>query len=120
MKKLAYLFSAMLLLIGCDDTAYVERIVLVNPTDYNLLVDVRRASDRSWIGLGTAKANGETEKQEVIDMGATWVFRFNYAGEEVGEDRISRSDLVGSGWRYEIPERVGEALKEKGYAPSME
>jgi hypothetical protein len=107
------------LLGGCDDVSHVERIVLVNPTDYDVLVDVKGADETAWLGLGVAKRDSETLVQQVIDQGETWVFRFSYVREELGEDRVSRSDLVRNRWRYEIPERLGEILKQKGYAPSV-
>lgn len=119
MKKLSLLVSILILLGACDNVSYVERVVLVNPTEYDVLVDVRSADGKSWLGLGIAKRDSETLVQEVIDQGETWVFRFSYVGEHLGQDRISRSDLVRNRWRYEIPERVGETLKEKGYAPSI-
>jgi len=119
MRRLALFLSVLLLLGACNDVSYVERVFLVNPTDYNLLVDVRGADGTSWLSLGIARRNIESVNQDVIDLGDTWVFRFSYAGEELGEDRISRSDLVRNRWRYEIPERVGEIPKEKGYAPSI-
>lgn len=119
MRRLAFVLCVLLVLSGCNGVSYVERIVLVNPTDYSVLVDVKGADDSSWLSLGIANRNAETVNQEVIDMGEAWVFRFSYAGEELGEDGISRSDLVRNRWRYEIPQRVGEILKEKGYAPSI-
>jgi hypothetical protein len=119
MTRLTCLLLLIVLLGGCDDVSQVERIVLINPTEYDLLVDVRSADEASWLGLGIAKRKAETVRQEVIDQGETWVFRFSYVGEKLAEDRISRSDLVGNRWRYEIPERFGQILKEKGYAPSI-
>lgn len=41
MRRLALFLSVLLLLGACNDVSYVERVFLVNPTDYNLLVDVR-------------------------------------------------------------------------------
>lgn len=118
MRRLTFVLCVLLLLSGCNGVSYVERIVLVNPTEYNVLVEVKGADDTSWLNLGIANRNAETAKEEVIDQGETWVFRFRYI-EDAGEDRISRSDLVRNRWRYEIPQRVGEILKEKGYAPSI-
>lgn len=118
MRKLAFVLCLLLLLGGCDNASYVERIVLVNPNDYNVLVDVKGANDTSWLALGIANRNAETVKEEVLDQGETWLFRFRYVSE-AGEDRVSRADLVRNRWRYEIPKRVGEILKEKGYAPSI-
>ena len=119
MRKLLLLLPLLFLLGSCDDVTYVERVVLVNPTDYQVLVDVKGAADSSWQGLGIAKRQSETLVQEVIDQGDTWIFRFSYVGEAAGEDRISRSSLMRERWRYQIPERIGELLKEKGYAPSV-
>jgi hypothetical protein len=120
MRKLACLLSITLLFAACDDVSYVERLVLVNPTDYNVLVDAKGGDGASWLPLGIANRNAETVKEELIDMGPTWVFRFSYAGEQLSQDPISRRDLVRRRWRYEIPERVGQSLKEKGYAPSYQ
>lgn len=119
MKKMSFYICVLFLLADCRGSSYVERIVLANPTDYNVRVYVKGADDNSWLSLGIAQRNEETQVQEVIDQGGTWVFRFEYVGEELGEDRVSRSDLVGNRWRYEIPLRVGEMLREKGYAPSI-
>ncbi len=118
MTKLACLVSAMLLLAACDDVSYVERLVLVNPTDYSVLVDVKGEDDTSWLPLGIADRNIETVNEKLVDVGPNWVFQFSYAGEQLSQDRISRHDLIRSRWRYEIPERVGQILKEKSYAPS--
>jgi hypothetical protein len=119
MRRLTCFLLLMLLLGSCDNVSYVEQIVLVNPTDYNLLVDVRSADESSWLELGIANRKGETIRHEVIDQGETWVFRFSYVDEELPEERISRSSLVRNRWRYEIPERYDQILKDKGYAPSV-
>jgi hypothetical protein len=119
MRGLTSFLLLMLLLSACDNVSHVERVVLVNPTEYDLLVDARGADEASWLGLGIANRNAETVVQEVIDQGETWVFRFSYVGEELGDERIARSDLVRNRWRFEIPERYGQILKDKGYAPSI-
>lgn len=119
MRTLVASLLVLFLMGGCDDVSFVERIVIVNSTDYNVLVDVKGSDAHAWLELGTARRNTETVKAEVIDQGETWIFRFSYAGEELGEERVSRSDLVRNKWRYEIPARVGQTLKEKGYPPSI-
>lgn len=119
MRTLVASLFVLFLMVGCDDVSFIERIVIVNSTDYNVVVDVTGADDDAWLGLGIAHRNTETAKEQVIDQGETWIFRFSYAGEDLGEERISRSDLVRNKWRYQIPERVGQTLKEKGYAPSI-
>jgi hypothetical protein len=119
MKQLSAILLVLFLMGGCDDVSLVDRVVLVNSTDYDVVVDVKGAEGTTWLGLGTAHRKTETAKDEVIDQGETWIFRFSYAGEDLGDERVSRADLVKNNWRYEIPERVGQTLQEKGYAPSI-
>lgn len=119
MRLLALTTAIVILFGGCATVSHVDQVVLVNPTDYDLVVEVRESERDSWLRLGTARRNSETVKEEVIDMGETWVFRFRYIDEELGEDSVSRSDLVGNDWRYEIPAKFGDQLKQKGYPPSV-
>ena len=119
MRKAIAVLLAIFLMGACDDVTFVDRVVLVNTTDYDIEVDVKGAGDDSWLELGTAHGKSETVNEVVIDQGATWIFRFSYAGEDLGQERITRANLVSNNWRYEIPERVGQTLKEKGYAPSV-
>jgi hypothetical protein len=119
MGRVVLIVFILLLLGGCDDVSYVEKIIVINPTDYDVLVDVKGEEDNSWLTLGTANRNAESTIEEVIDKGETWIFRFSYAAEDLGQAEISRSDLVKSKWRYQIPTRIGEVLKEKGYPPSI-
>jgi hypothetical protein len=118
MRRLGFLLLLITLMSSCDGGSYVDRITLVNQTDYDVLVDVRGIDDSSWLALGIANRNSQTVVEEVFDQGETWVFRFSYAGEALGQDRVKRSDLLGNRWRYGIPERVGQILKDKGYPPS--
>lgn len=119
MKKLIVCVAFLLTASACDSVSYVERITIVNPSDYSVLVDVKGADDTSWLPLGIANRNSESLNEQVIDMGeGNWIFRFRYLGEDLGEDTVSKSQLEKQRWQYTIPERVGELLKEKGYEPS--
>jgi hypothetical protein len=115
---ISFVLGGALALNGCSRVSFVERVVLVNPTSYDLLVDVRGEDDSSWLELGIARRGSETAKENVIDMGASWVFRFRYAGEDLGESRVSGSRLRSDRWRYRIPEEVGKKLEDRGYPPS--
>ncbi len=106
------------ILNACDRVSFVERVVLINPTNYDVTVDVRGEGERSWLPLGIMRRSAETAKENVVDVGDTWVFRFSYAGEAAGEGRISRARLESNRWRYQIPEDVGKKLEDRGYPPS--
>jgi hypothetical protein len=111
-------FLLTLLLTSCASTRYVDRIEIVNPTEYDLLVDVRSREDGSRLPLGIAKHGTESLREQVLDVGENWIFAFNYLGEEVGSARIKRSELESTGWRVMIPEEVGAKLRERGESGS--
>jgi hypothetical protein len=57
-------------------------------------------------------------KEQVIDMGSVWTFRFRYLGDDVGQVSVPRSDLEAQKWRFVIPEEMGRRLQEQGVPPS--
>lgn len=120
MKKLFVGLTLLFIAPACDSVTFVDRLTIVNPTEYSVVVDVKGANDASWLLLGIVDRNSETVREQVVDMGGRiWNFRFHYGGEGLGEETISRSRLEQQRWRYTIPERVGNLLKEKGYEPSL-
>ena len=92
----------------------IERISFENPTDYHLRIEVRGEERDGWTALGTAPAGQTKEVGEVLDVGPVWVFRFSSQGREAGDVRVERSELVGDGWRVQIPEHVGAQLRSLG------
>lgn len=109
---------AFVLLLGaCSETAFVDRITLVNPTDYPAHVEVSDGSKEHWLALTTIRSGRTTRVEEVIDQGATWVFRFAYAGKQVEEIEMSRRDLAQAEWRVEVPPTFDDALREQGLEP---
>lgn len=120
MKKLVISLAFLFIASACDSVTFVDRLTIVNPTEFSVLVDVKGANDTSWLPLGIADRNSETVKEQVIDVGeGNWDFRFHYLGEDLGQETISRSQLEQQRWRYTVPERVGDLLKEKGYEPTL-
>jgi hypothetical protein len=103
---------------GCTSARYVDRIEIVNPTEYDLLVDVRPDQNASRLGLGLAKHGSQAMHEQVIDLGEEWIFAFSYVGEEVGSLTIKRSDLESAGWRVVIPDEIGAKLRERGVKAS--
>jgi hypothetical protein len=61
--------------------------------------------------LGTVAPKTGSTVAQVVDQGATWVFRVQAQGIDVGDIALSRSDLVASGWRVTIPADVIARLK---------
>jgi hypothetical protein len=97
----------------------VDRITIVNPTGYDLDVDVGGPERGGWLTVAIVEAHSEHVSEEVIDQGEVWVFRFLHWGDPVGEVSITRGDLVGNGWRVEVPEEVEERVQQLGRPPSI-
>jgi hypothetical protein len=114
--SLIVFLPALLLLSACDGVTFVERVVVVNETDYSANVDVR-GSGGAWLGLTTVSAHDSREVGQVIDQGALWTFRFSYGKQDPVELDISRDELVEAGWRVEVPSELEENLRAEGVAP---
>lgn len=96
----------------------VDRITIVNPTMYDLDVDVAGSERGGWLPVAIVEARSEDVTEEVIDQGEAWVFRFLHWGDPVGELFLTKGDLVGDDWRVEVPEEVEERLQQLGRPPS--
>lgn len=114
------LVSALLvmLLSGCSQVAYIEELKIENPTDYHLVVDVHGDESPASLGLGIVPKNGTSARQEVLDFGSRWTFRFTYQGQRVGALSVDRKQLESSEWTLVIPPEVGTRLKEAGVPES--
>jgi hypothetical protein len=107
----------MLLLAACSGAPEtIERIEIINPTDYDLGVEV--SGDRHlWLPLALVDKRSSATVREVIDQGERWTFRFRYFGDSLGEVSLSRTQLESAGWRLEIPSEVGERIAQVGSIP---
>ena len=97
----------------------VDRIVIANPTDYLLGVQVTRRDLDGWLPVTLVEPRSESVAQEVIDQGEVWIFRFLHWGDEVGEFSVTRAELERNGWRVTVPEQVEERLRNLGRPPSV-
>jgi len=111
--------AALALAPGMRLPRVVGRVGVANPTVYSVDVDVRGADPTSWLDLGSVQRESTRNSYEVIDQGRQWMFRFSYAGEEVGMVAISRAQLKAGGWRIAIPPDVGDRLAAAGTPPSV-
>lgn len=98
---------------ACSDVRFVDRIEVVNETDYPANVDVRGRSG-GWVDLTTVGAGEVREVEEVIDQGGSWTFRFSYGGRAAVESTFSRSALAGADWRVEVPADLEQSLRNEG------
>jgi len=102
-----------------DTGPFVPRLTVDNPTRFDINVDLASGDRRGWIHLGTVGRESQSVLEEIADPGATWVFRLSYAGVEVGELVVPRSDLRAAGWRLDIPADVGSRIADAGFTPSV-
>jgi hypothetical protein len=110
---------ALLWLTACSGPPpTVDRITIVNPTGYDLDVEVAGPEGGGWLPLSIAEARSERVAEEVIDQGEVWMFRFLHWGDSVAELSLTRAGLVRDGWRVEVPEEVEERLRQLGRPPS--
>lgn len=111
---------ALLWLAACSGPPpRVDRITIVNPTGYDLDVDVAGPERASWLPVAIVEARSERVAEEVIDQGQMWVFRFRHWGDPVGELSLARAELEVAGWRVEVPGEVEERLQGLQRPPSI-
>lgn len=111
--------SAILLALwcaACSDAAFVDEVVIDNPTAFTAEVDVNDESRSGWLDLTTVEAGSERTVREVIDQGSTWIIRFSYSDYEE-EIELSRAELERSGWRVQVPDSFAGALRDRGFLP---
>ncbi len=105
-----------MLLTVCDGVAFVQRVIIVNETDYSAKVEVRGESG-GWFGLTTVSEQETLEVGEVIDQGSSWTFRFSYGSHHPVALTMSKKELIDAGWRVEVPEEFEENLRAEGVPP---
>lgn len=97
-----------------EQPEFVSRLRIVNPTVYDLDIEVTTRSHDGWMPVWIAKRDATTVAEEIYDIGDAWVFRFSAQGETSGEVVLNRKQLERNGWRLEIPASIGDELRHKG------
>lgn len=93
---------------------FVDRLTFVNPTEYDLDVEVTDSERKGWLAVGTARKNQATTMEDTIDQGEVWIFRFAAQGQDGGELRMSRSQLERDSWTVQIPAQISATLRAQG------
>jgi hypothetical protein len=97
--------------------SFVARITFVNPSPYDVDVDVTDRERAGWLPLGEIEDGTATRIEHVLDQGDVWVFRL--ADGEGGELRITREELRRSGWRVQIPAAMETRLRRAWGPPEL-
>ena len=114
--RLLALVVLLLLSAACNDVSFVDRVVLVNDTDYHANV-AARGSSGGWLSLATVSAGETREVEEVIDQGEVWTFRFWSGSHDPVELEVSKKELVAANWEVRVPTELEENLRDEGVPP---
>jgi hypothetical protein len=114
----AAVLSVLLLAPSLGAGPFVPRLAVDNPTPFDITIELAAGDRSGWTPVGTVRRDSGDVVEEIADPGATWVFRFSYAGMEGGELTVPRSDLRAADWQLVIPMEVGETLTAAGFVPS--
>jgi hypothetical protein len=101
-----------------DSPSFVDRVTVVNRTEYSVEAEVAGRGERGWLGLGTVEHGRSATFEQVVDQGTVWVFRFSYGDVPGGEIVVDRPVLERQGWRIEVPAQVATRLRAAGLGPS--
>jgi hypothetical protein len=90
--------------------SFVEHVSVLNRSEFQVEVDVAKAGDDAWMGLGAARARETSVFDEGYDQCDEWVIRFSTPTRSF-ETRIKRADLERSQWKIEVPQPLVEQLR---------
>jgi hypothetical protein len=114
-NALLWAIAVSLALTSCSGGSFIDKVIIINPTDYPASVDVHGAGQASMV-LATVDPHSQTTIHDVYDQGERWIFRFTYSGhdQELG---VLRNVLAGDGWRVTIPDSYETQLRAQGVQP---
>jgi hypothetical protein len=102
-------------LSSCSSGSFVDKLIIVNPTEYPASVEVHGTGQGS-IALATVGADSEMTIHDVYDQGDKWIFRLTYSDYDQ-DFEVSRGHLRRDDWRVTIPNSFGSHLKARGVVP---
>jgi hypothetical protein len=116
-RLIAVVASLLLVCSACSTVSLVDRVRIVNNTDYSAHVDVTGKDRHGWLLLTTVQPQSTTTVEEVIDHGEIWIFRFDYVGKHREEVEVTRRELEQNDWTIEVPQGFEQRLRELGVPP---
>jgi hypothetical protein len=116
----AILVAGVLTAVGVSlrSPHFVPRVTLVNPTAYEIGIDVTGGDHSGWTGVGYVGPRATADALEIYDVGDVWVFRLTGQGADGGELSVTRAQLERQGWKLQVPAAVGEHLRAEGAPPT--
>lgn len=99
----AALLAIVLVTRLLDEPSFVDALVVENPTQYDVRIQVTDSERSGWMSIGMARRAETSTFEQIIDQGEEWIFRFRAQGVEGGELRVRRSELANDDWRLRIP-----------------
>ena len=103
-----------------DEPVFVDRLIIENPTSYDVMVHVTDRRRTGWLAAGTVAAGEVAALEQILDQGDVWILRFTAQGREAGEHRLTRRELEASDWNVYIPVAVGDELRRQGVSSAPE
>jgi hypothetical protein len=96
---------------------HVEQLSVENPHDWPAHVELRRVGDGGWTGIGVVSPRSTHVYHDVLDVGGTWQFRFDDAGEALVTMIVSRERLAANDWTVTVPASFAAAAQAAGLSP---
>lgn len=115
-RRVACFATLLVTIAACADARFVDRVVLINETDYPAKVEVR-GETRGWLGLTTVSPDSTTAVEQVIDQGDKWTFRFSYGVHDPVEIALTRRELAEENWRVNVPTEFEQHLIDEEATP---
>lgn len=108
----------VLLVQSASEPSRVAALTVTNPSPYQVNVEISPAGEERWLDLGAVERESDRTIEEIPDLGANWVFRFQSAGVDGGRLDVARAALREAGWKVTVPPEIVERFKVAGVMPS--
>ena len=116
----AGLLVLAILLGSSSDPRRVPELTVVNPSPFQVNVEISTAGEEDWLDLGAVGRERSRTVEELPDLGGGWVFRFSSGGIDGGRLELSRAALDEARWSITVPSEVIERFAGAGLRPSAE
>jgi len=96
----------------------VERVTIVNPTPYDLEVELSGTGRANGLTLGAVGREQTKVIEDVLDQGSEWTFTFRKGHDDAGRLTVPRAQLAADHWQLTVPSSVADRLAASGSQPS--
>ena len=96
----------------------VAHVTIVNPTPYDLEVEVTGAGRAHGLTLGSVGRDQTKVIDDVLDQGSQWIFHFRKGHDDAGAVTMPKAQLARDHWQLTVPASVAAQLAAAGAQPS--